>query len=875
MRSFVRRLGDLVAARPAAVIGVVLVVTMVMVALAGQAQELDNSQESFAPPSVELDASRELQARFNDQLTIQVLVTSKLEDGDEGRPILTADGIATAVEVLDTIEAELGEVLVDDPTGPPSLVSFATPVLRAAEAAGMDPRGLSDAEVTQLFERGVAELPPAQRDLFGALLAGDDPSTAATGLVLANLDGDAYESEDDPDKAAQRDQLALVDRLDEVGEDRELDAIPFSFVLLQADDGSFLEEVRQLFGIAILIVLIVLAFVLRARRGQALTRAGAIRRTAADVALGLGVVVLANIWVGGLQVVLGPDGLGVVGAPSPPTNIVSILLIALGVDYAIHLQGRYREEVSSGDANPGEAARRTSRTVGAAILLGAVTTAVGFLTNLTSPLAPIRDLGVLAAVGLVAAFVLTTTFLPAVRVLLDRRAVRAGNLATVEVAASESRTLPRLALAMGGPALRNPWAVAVTAAVVTAMGLGALTNLETEFDIAAFLPEGSDNQRAFVLINEDFAGGLGEQTSVLIEGEDVATAEVHNAQVEALDALRSSEAVVVTGQQVAGSSVVHAVRQALALSAAPDAPPPVVAAVDRARDAGLADDGTITGDAAAVYAALAPTGLLDGVLDLDPESADDEPAVRIAVGTQTTRVGAKTIVADFNEALAPVVAAGPEVVVTSDLIINDNAIDALRSSQIRGLAIAFGVVLALLTLVYRRRYGSWAYGSLLMLPVGAVAVCTLGLMAVTGIPFDPVTATVSALVIGVGIDFTIHLGERFVEDWDAQPDDPVAALRASLTHTGSALAGSAFTTVLGFAVLVTGSIVPFQRLGSTTVYAVGLSLLAVVAVQPAILLLWIQRGGRLATAGEFDRPDDSDTEVASEVEGDRQQELVG
>ncbi len=843
VRALVRRLGDFVAANADAVLVGIVAFTLIMVALASQARPLDNSQESFAPTSAELDALHELQERFldDDTLVLQVIVTTRDVDGEAHGPVLTPDGLAALEVVEGVLEEELGDVLVAQP-GRPEVVSFATPLREAAAVQGLDLDALGAEQLQGLYGAALGFVPGAQAEFLERLVAGGDPASAPSGLVLATIDAGAYADAEDVALAQSEDQLAFAAALEAADVPEGLSLLPFSFEILRADDGSFLEEVQRLFAMAILVVLLVLAGVLRARRGPVLGVPGAIRRTAADTALGLGVVVLANVWVSGFQVVLGPDGLGVVGPPSPPTNIVSILLIALGVDYAIHLQGRYRDEVGRG-AQPAVAVRRTGASVGSAILLGALTTAVGFLTNLTSPLAPIRDLGVLAAVGLVSAFVLTTTFLPAVRSLLDRRADRRGRLVREEIAPTDSQLLPRIALGIGRPALRHPRGVMAVGALVTLAGAAGALQLETEFDIAAFLPEGSVNQRAFEIVQEDFAGGLGESTQVLVTG-DVATTEAHNAQVDGLERLAASEAVVVTDGVVAGEAPPLALLRALQLAAAPDAPPPLVGAVDAATAAGLRPDGRIVGDAREVYAAFDGTGLLDGVLDLDAEV----PAARWAIGTQAFRTGAPVVIADFDEALAPLREQGLDAVATGDLVINNQAIEALRRSQVRGLGVAFVVVLALLTVVYGRRFGRWDFGLLLMVPVAAVAICTLGLMWLTGIPFDPVTATVSALVIGVGIDFTIHLGERFVEDLGEAGGDPVVALEASIRHTGAALAGSALTTVLGFAVLTTASVTPFQRLGSTTVYAVALSLFAVVALQPAILLAWSRRRGEAQLA---------------------------
>jgi predicted RND superfamily exporter protein len=121
--------------------------------------------------------------------------------------------------------------------------------------------------------------------------------------------------------------------------------------------------------------------------------------------------------------------------------------------------------------------------------------------------------------------------------------------------------------------------------------------------------------------------------------------------------------------------------------------------------------------------------------------------------------------------------------------------------------------------------------------VALVVLWTYGLMFATGIPFGPVTATLSALAIGIGVPFTIHIARRFQEDRRAYADMD-EAMRSTMRHTGGALAGSAFTTMAGFGVLMTSSLIPFRQMGQVTVYAIGLSLVAAVLVLPSMLALW-------------------------------------
>jgi uncharacterized protein len=261
---------------------------------------------------------------------------------------------------------------------------------------------------------------------------------------------------------------------------------PFSFGLLLTgtDIGP---EIGRLFGTALLIILVVLAFVywLKPEAGQR-SRIG--RRTAADVGLTLAVIVLAVVWMQGIGVLLGPDYLGLIGYFSPQTQIVPILIVGLGVDFGIHLLARYRPELGR-SGEPDRALATSFRTVGITLLLCTAATAIGFLTNLASPVDFLATLGVLAAAGIVAAFVLTLTFLPAVRLLLDRRAARLGRLPQAALTSQRDATLPRLVGRTSWLAERVPIPTLVVATLLVVLGGYGFTQLDSEFELTDFVPK--------------------------------------------------------------------------------------------------------------------------------------------------------------------------------------------------------------------------------------------------------------------------------------------------------------------------------------------------------------------------------------------------
>ncbi|MFO7701239.1 MAG: MMPL family transporter, partial [Acidimicrobiia bacterium] len=128
-------------------------------------------------------------------------------------------------------------------------------------------------------------------------------------------------------------------------------------------------------------------------------------------------------------------------------------------------------------------------------------------------------------------------------------------------------------------------------------------------------------------------------------------------------------------------------------------------------------------------------------------------------------------------------------------------------------------------------------GLITTVPVAMVIVWTFGLMALFGIPFGPVTATISALGIGIGIPYMIHVTHRYLEERVVRTDEN-DAIEHTLTHTGGALAGSAVTTIAGFGILVISTAIPFRQFGFVLGYTILLALLAAVAVLPSMLVLW-------------------------------------
>ena len=208
---------------------------------------------------------------------------------------------------------------------------------------------------------------------------------------------------------------------------------------------------------------------------------GRLRRTIADTLVTMAAIGFAISIMNGF-------GYLIYGEAGPMSQILPILLIGLGVDYSIHITSRYREDASRRVSRSPTRSRSSIRTVGIALVLATITTSVGFLTNLLNDIPALREFGVLAAIGIVASFLIMLTFVPAVRLLLDSRGERRGTLDRDALKGGDARFLPRM---IGRTSWLAKYAAIPTIVVALMLGvLGAIgtSRLEASFSFIDFVP---------------------------------------------------------------------------------------------------------------------------------------------------------------------------------------------------------------------------------------------------------------------------------------------------------------------------------------------------------------------------------------------------
>jgi uncharacterized protein len=827
VKLIIRGLAALVARAPWLVLAGAVVLTVVFAGL-GTTLESASGQEGFSPESEEILASERISELFGSSATQSVM---QVVVRDEGGDVLTSEALRVVTELTEAIAASDGGAYVSDRPDDPGVVSYLTPVQLGLAEQPADPTTLDDDAVKQLYSQVLDQAGP-ELGFTSQLVPEGSGDTPEIGMVLVFV-----ETTTDIDEQVER-EVAIADAVRSVDAATDLEVQPFSFALLFGDADDFTQEIGRLFATAFAIIIGVLLFVYWLKPRGRTTRLTALRRMVADTAVTMITILLVVIWMNGVGALL--QRVGLLGPLTEVAQIVPVLLVGLGVDYGIHLTSRYRDEVGAG-AGVDQAMRTAIGTVGVALVLATVTTAIGFLTNIVNPIPALRDFGILASIGIALSFLLMLTFVPALRTVLDRRAEAAGRLPVDGMGATRDRLLPELAGRTSVLAERAPIPTLAVMLVLGGLGYVGLSNISTEFSFTDFLPEDSPVVATLETIDEEFGGGFGEETQVLIEDADLASPAAFNALAAASENLADTPDVLTVptpvGAMPSATSPVSVVQQ-LAMPG-PDGAPQAPGFVATATAAGYDPaSGTVADDAdvLALYAAArdAAPERLDAVLAWD---GDAPTAALLELDTQAGEERALALRDAVADDLTPVHDLGATTTVTSQNIITGTIVDSLSDSQVTSLIItlvaATLVLMATFWIENRRPF----LGVLTMIPVALVVLWTFGLMYLSGIPFGPVTATLTGLAVGIGVPYTIHMARRFEED-RARYDTIEDAIRETTRNTGGALAGSAFTTAGGFGILITSTLVPFQQMGFVTAYAILLSLAGAILVLPSLLVLW-------------------------------------
>jgi predicted RND superfamily exporter protein len=174
--------------------------------------------------------------------------------------------------------------------------------------------------------------------------------------------------------------------------------------------------------------------------------------------------------------------------------------------------------------------------------------------------------------------------------------------------------------------------------------------------------------------------------------------------------------------------------------------------------------------------------------------------------------------------------------------VSNAGLGEIADSILRTMLIAFAGVALVLAGMYHLERDAPSLGAVTVIPIALVIGLVFGGMMLFDVPLTFITAFLASITVGLGIDYSIHVSDRFTQELD-RGKDPVDALSETVVGTGGALFGSALTSGVSFVTLLLHPSPMFQSFGFIVVIALLLSFAVSVFVFPSLLLLWANWGG--------------------------------
>jgi len=597
----------------------------------------------------------------------------------------------------------------------------------------------------------------------------------------------------------------------------------------EANDHYFSEMVELVVPVALLVILTVLAF------GY---------RDLVDVVVGMAGVLLSVLWTFGL--------LGWLGVEAGTISIVPVVLVSgLSIDFGFHVFNRYREQ-----RGPEEGIRepmgRGVRLVATALVLVTVTASIGFLANLVNPLPMIRDLGISITLGVLSALLIFVTVVPALKISIDGLLERVGFDRRKTALGHGTYLRPVLASCVT-LAKRAAPAVLILSVLVGAAGGLAWADLEEESfqqpdgEVAEWkqnLPgplgwEPSDVaeqqqyvDRAYQPANADDA----IRSRILVEGDvtDPDTLEAIDAGVGRID----ESGLLVTESGVRGErSPTTEMRRVAAENE-------TFAAVLERSDAD--GDGVPDRNLERVYDAFyaADSAAAERVVE---RRGDEYRSVLVTLSLDASYADASSVAPEIADGAAAMAGEDRTATPGGSIAINDAVLDEIIGGIVLTMAVALLAIAVALTAAFRYMHGSATLGAVVAVPIVLVVGLVIGGMYLLSIPLTLLTALLMSLVIGLGVDYNIHIGDRFADELAAGASS-TEALDAAVTGTGGALLGSTLTSAGAFATIALVPSPQLESFGGIVVVALVTSFLVSLLVLPSLLVLWTRVDAGTVTA---------------------------
>jgi len=480
--------------------------------------------------------------------------------------------------------------------------------------------------------------------------------------------------------------------------------------------------------------------------------------------------------------------------------LVPIMMIAIANNYGVYFITKYQElNATQPDITMESIAVESYRYLKRPVLLCGLTTIAGIMGLTVHILKPASQIGVVASIGVGFALLLSLIYIPSVMSLLKKGKIQKSYAGHI------NGPVDRLLDVIVNAVNKRPLRIIYIFLFYLAFSVTGFIWFKIAQDSNNILPKNHSFNKSLRILNEKFCGN--KIIMVMFDG-DIK----YPALLKRLDNYEKElEKIPNVGNVTSIATIIRKISTALNDSSDIQ--------FDKIPD---------TRDAVAQYLELYS-------MSGDPEDFEyivDFDYTR-ALLTIQYQAGSMKEIDRVTAALNKLTKDDPNKSLIGGYSLIDKEIcQSVVTGQYYSLFFAFLIILILLSVIFR----SLLAGILGSLPLIFAVLCTFGIMGWTGIELNIVTALLSSISIGLGVDFTIQMFWRIKTEIASGKSYP-SAVKVALKTMGRGISINAFSVILGFSVLFISAFPIIRSFAFLIIISLLLCLLCALVLIPAVVNL--------------------------------------
>ncbi|MEA2100653.1 MAG: efflux RND transporter permease subunit, partial [Campylobacterota bacterium] len=496
-----------------------------------------------------------------------------------------------------------------------------------------------------------------------------------------------------------------------------------------------------------------------------------------------------------------------VGTPiTIPTQILPSFLLAVGIGAVVHLLSMFFKHLNAnGDKH--KAISYSLGHSGLAIIMTSLTTAAGLLSFSTAAIAPIADLGIFAAVGIMVALVNTLILLPAILAILPIKQAKEKHI-------KNSKKMDSILGSIAIFSVDNAKAIVISSAVLVVIFVYFASSVEFKHDPLSWQPDDSSVKIATQRVDKELKGSVTMEVIIDTKKDNG----LYNSELLIkLDNIRKKAEMIENEKYFVGKGW-------------------SVAEVLKEIHRGLHDNQQ------KYYAITTNNALIPQEFLLFENSGSDDledlvdstfSKARITFKLPWMEAGEYGELSDELSALMKEeLGDSVEITITGMVPLFQRTLSAAMSSMATSYVTAFALIAIMMMILL----GSVKIGLISMIPNVLPVVITLGFMSMVNMPLDMFTMLVGAIVIGLSVDDTVHFFHNFAK-YHHRGLSTKESIEETMLGTGRALIATTIVLSLGFYVYIFASLTNLINFGILAGGAITIALFTNIILGPALLTL--------------------------------------